>query len=158
MGSKKREMTSISKKFVSEIRAIIASARTNVIRSVDFQRVLMYWHIGCRILEEEQQGKARADYGTFLLAKLAAQLEPEFGSGFSVRQLHRFRQFYRLYPIASALRTQFGWAHFRMRILRSEFCSAQRRTTRWCGSRCRKTTKPSCRVSTNSTCPQNVNC
>ena len=85
-------------------------------RSVDFCRVQMYWHMGQRIFEEEQQGKDRADYGTYLIKNLAKQLEPEYGSGFSVRQLERCRQFYRLYPIASTLRTQLNWSQYKMLI------------------------------------------
>ena len=77
----------------TEVREIIASARQNAVRSVDFCRVQMYWQIGRRILDEEQKGKERADYGTYLLKNLAKKLEPEFGSGFSVRQLERSRQF-----------------------------------------------------------------
>ena len=48
-------------------------------------------------------------YGAYLLKNLAKKLEPEYGSGFSVRQLERSRQFYKMYPIASALRSQFNW-------------------------------------------------
>ena len=59
--------------------------------------------------EEEQQGKERADYGAYLIKNLAQTLEPEYGSGFSVRQLEMCRQFYRLYPIANALRSQLNW-------------------------------------------------
>ena len=92
-----------------EVREIIASARQNAVRSVDFTRVQMYWQIGRRIQEEEQNGKERADYGAYLLKNLAKKLEPEYGSGFSVRQLERSRQFYKMYPIASALRSQFNW-------------------------------------------------
>ena len=55
----------------SEVREIIASARQNAVRSVDFCRVQMYWQIGHRIQEEEQKGKERADYGSFLLKNLA---------------------------------------------------------------------------------------
>jgi hypothetical protein len=66
----------------------------------------MYWKLGERIFNEEQQGKERADYGTFLIRNLASAIEPEFGSGFSLRQLERCRQFYRTFPIASAVRTQ----------------------------------------------------
>ena len=73
----------------------------------------MYWHMGKRIFEEEQQGKDRADYGAYLIKNLAKQLEPEYGSGFSVRQLERSRQFYRLYPIASTLRTQLNWSQYK---------------------------------------------
>ena len=97
----------------SEVREIIASARQNAVRSVDFCRVQMYWQIGRRIQEEEQKGKERADYGSFLLKNLAKKLEPEYGSGFSVRQLERSRQFYRMYPNASALRSQFNWTQYK---------------------------------------------
>ena len=102
--------------FVSEIREIIAVSKLNAIRSVDFQRVAMYWKLGERIVVEEQQGKERAEYGSYLLRNLAEQLEPEFGSGFSVRQLERARQFYRTYPIASAVRTQFNWSQYKLLI------------------------------------------
>lgn len=68
----------------------------------------MYWHIGKRIFEQEQQGQERADYGTYLIKMLAKELEPEFGSGFCSRQLERYRQFYRAFPIATALRSQLG--------------------------------------------------
>ena len=97
------EMLKKEEVFLNDIRGIINSARQNAVRSVDFCRVQMYWHMGKRIFEEEQQGKDRADYGAYLMKNLAKQLEPEYGSGFSVRQLERCRQFYRLYPIASVL-------------------------------------------------------
>ena len=70
--------------FLNDIREIIDAARQNAVRSVDFCRVQMYWHMGKRIFEEEQQGKDRADYGTYLIKNLAKQLEPEYGSSFSV--------------------------------------------------------------------------
>ena len=102
--------------FISEIRAIIDHARSAAIRSVDFRRVQMYWSIGRRIFEEEQQGKERADYGTYLIRHLAKELEPEYGSGFSVRQLEQSRQFYRTYPIANTLRSQLNWSQYRRLI------------------------------------------
>lgn len=71
----------------SDVRQIIETSRNNAVRSVDFCRVQMYWHLGQRIFEEEQQGKERADYGAYLLQNLAKRLEPEFGSGFGYRQL-----------------------------------------------------------------------
>lgn len=112
--------SSASIAFVSEIRTIIDNARSNAVRSVDFCRVQMYWNIGRRIFEEEQQGKERANYGTYLIKNLAARLEPEYGSGFSVRQLERSRQFYRLYPIASAVRSQLNWSQYKMLIAISD--------------------------------------
>ena len=98
----------------NEVREIIASARQNATRSVDFCRVQMYWNIGKRILETEQEGKERAEYGSYLLKNLAKKLEPEYGTGFSVRQLERSRQFYNMYPIATALRTQFNWTQYKL--------------------------------------------
>ena len=110
------EMLKKEEVFLNDIRNIINSARQNAVRSVDFCRVQMYWHMGKRIFEEEQQGKDRADYGAYLIKNLAKQLEPEYGSGFSVRQLAFCRQFYRIYPIANALRSQLNWTQYRMLI------------------------------------------
>lgn len=106
----------VRQQFVTDIRQIINDARTNAVRSVDFCRVQMYWHLGKRILEEEQQGKARADYGTYLIRNLAKAIEPEYGSGFGVRQLEQARQFYRIYPIANTLRSQLNWSQYRRLI------------------------------------------
>ena len=100
----------------SDVRQIIESARSNAVRSVDFCRVQMYWNLGKRIFEEEQQGKDRADYGSYLIKNLAKRLEPEFGSGFGIRQLERARSFYRTYPIASTVRTQLNWSQYKLLI------------------------------------------
>ena len=100
----------------SEARQIIESSRANAIRSVDFCRVQMYWQLGKRIFDEEQKGKERADYGAYILQNLAKRLEPEFGSGFSYRQLKFCRQFYRTYPIGNALRSQLNWTQYRLLI------------------------------------------
>ncbi|MDE6669494.1 MAG: PDDEXK nuclease domain-containing protein [Muribaculaceae bacterium] len=104
------------KSLVTEIRSIIESARTNAVRSVDFCRVQMYWQIGRRIVEEEQNGHSRAEYGKGLIKNLAKEIEPEFGSGFSFRQLNFARQFYLAYPKVNALRSQFNWTQYRTLI------------------------------------------
>ena len=104
----------LRKNLLSEIQAIIVASREKAIRSVDFERVLMYWHIGHKIFEEEQEGKEKAGYGEYLIKTLSEQLQPQYGSGFSVRQLELFRQFYRTFPIANALRSQFSWTHYRL--------------------------------------------
>ena len=101
---------------LSDIQSIISQARQNAVRSVNFERVLMYWKIGERIFKEEQQGEQRAEYGTYLIKSLASSLEPEHGTGFSARQLERFRQFYRSFPNASALRTEFSWTHYKLML------------------------------------------
>ena len=101
------------KELVKEIRDIIDSSRVNAVRSVDFCRVQMYWHIGRRIVEEEQGGKARAEYGKGLIKNLAKELEPVYGSGFSFRQLNFARQFFLTFPKVNALRSQFNWTQYR---------------------------------------------
>ncbi len=103
----------IKQELIQQIQSIIATAKDRAIRSIDTERLLMCWQIRKVILEEEQEGKERAGYGEFLIKSLSATLQPQFGSGFSVRQLERYRQFYRTFPIASALRTQFSWTHYK---------------------------------------------
>lgn len=105
---------------INDARTIINSARSSAVRSVDFCRVQMYWNLGKRIFEEEQQGKERADYGTYLVKTLAKNLEKEYGSGFGERQLERARQFYRLYQIPSALRTELNWSQYKLLIAISD--------------------------------------
>ncbi|MBQ6449486.1 DUF1016 family protein [bacterium] len=105
-----------TKNIVDDARQIIQTARANATRSIDFNRVQMYWCLGRRIFEEEQQGKDRANYGTYLIKKLANSLEKEYGSGFSERQLKFCRQFYRLYPIGNAVRSQLNWTQYRLLI------------------------------------------
>jgi len=106
----------LNQQLIADIQGIIAQARERAVRSVDAERVLMYWQIGKVIFEEEQRGEDRAAYGSFLIKGLAEELQPQFGSGFSVRQLERYRQFYRIFPIASALRTQLNWTQYKVLI------------------------------------------
>ena len=65
---------------------------------------------------KEQQGKERADYGSFLLETLSKNLTPVYGSGFSVRQLEICRKFYRTYPIANTLCSQLNWSQYKLLI------------------------------------------
>ena len=110
------EDVSVSTSFCDDIRRIIAEERNNAVRSVDFHRVMMYWRVGERVFVEEQRRQDRAEYGSYLVKHLAHVIEPEFGSGFSVRQLELARQFYRTYPIANALRSQLNWMQYRLLI------------------------------------------
>ena len=116
MSNQQNSIMPLPQQFVADVRQIIATARANAVRSVDFCRVQMYWNLGKRILEEEQQGKARADYGTYLIRNLAKEIEPEYGSGFGERQLKFCRQFYREYPIVNTLRSQLNWSQYRSLI------------------------------------------
>ncbi len=106
----------LKRSLVEEIQNIISASQARAIRSVDTERVLMYWQIGKVIFEEEQQGKDRAGYGDFLIRTLSEVLVLHYGTGFSYRQLNLFRQFYRMFPIVNALRSQLSWTHYRTLI------------------------------------------
>ncbi|WP_240904672.1 DUF1016 N-terminal domain-containing protein [Sphingobacterium sp. SGR-19] len=109
----------INQSIIKDIKSIIVQSKDKAIRAVDHQRTLMYWHIGKRIFEEEQEGKNRADYGKYLTEYIADELEPEYGSGFSKRQIELSRQFYRTFPIANTLYSQLSWSQYKL-LLRLE--------------------------------------
>lgn len=80
--------------FLKEIRELVLSARATVSRGVDLVQVHTCFEIGRRIVQEEQQGKIRADYGKQILKELSAKLGAEFGRGFSEDSLSNMRKFY----------------------------------------------------------------
>lgn len=80
-----------------QIARILTQARQNVVQTVNTTMVRTYFEIGRMIVEDEQQGEQRAEYGKQQLANLAKQLTAEFGKGFSERNLQRMRQFYLIY-------------------------------------------------------------
>jgi predicted nuclease of restriction endonuclease-like (RecB) superfamily len=80
------------------IRSLVLSARHTIARGVDLLQVYTNYEIGRRIVEQEQQGKGRARYGTEMIKELAARLTGEFGNGFSTSNLKYMRQFYLAYP------------------------------------------------------------
>lgn len=115
------------------ISSYIHTARCNVLRTVDTEQVKAYWLIGRDIVEEEQRGKNRAEYGSFLLREMSLRLTKEFGQGFSVDTLERTRKFYLTYPgtqnpksaaVRRKLQVPFfsenlGWMHYRALIRES---------------------------------------
>ena len=110
------EIQTVNPGFLADIRKIILEARNNAVRSVEYTRMMMYWHVGERIFVEEQRGQNRAEYGEYLLKNIAVQLKEEFGSGFSYRQLAYCRKFYRFYPNAAEVRPQLNWSQYRLLI------------------------------------------
>ncbi len=83
--------------FYSQIIELLRSARQKVVRNINHTMVITYFEIGRRIVEEEQNGKVRAEYGKSLLKGLSKILTKEFGKGFSVYNLERMRKFYFTY-------------------------------------------------------------
>lgn len=103
--------------YISEIRNILAQARMKAYQSVNSVMVEAYWLIGKRIVEEEQNGKERAEYGEALLKNLSVALTKEFGKGFSSSNLRNFRQFYLTYldpEICYTLCSKLTWSHNRL--------------------------------------------
>jgi len=96
------------------IREILESARSGAYRAVNFAMVQAYWHIGRVIVEEEQMGKAKAEYGEYLLKNLSQRLTKDFGKGFDYSNVKNMRQFYMAFPIGDALRSQLNWTHYRL--------------------------------------------
>ncbi|NCP91004.1 MAG: DUF1016 domain-containing protein [Flavobacteriales bacterium] len=90
-------------KFYSQIVELLQSARNNVVRVVNQTMVLTYFEIGRMLVEEEQKGKERADYGKQILKELSKVLTKEFGKGFSVDNLENMRRFYLVYGKSETL-------------------------------------------------------
>lgn len=100
--------------FIHEIKQIVVQARQKAYTAINSAMVEAYWQMGKRIVEQEQQGKDRADYGSQLLKSLSKELTTEFGKGFSVNSLYYFRQFYLAF--SEKLPTAWGiltWSHYK---------------------------------------------
>ena len=99
-----------------EIQRLIESSKNKAIRAVDLKRVVLYWNIGKKIFQEIQGGKERADYGKSIIKNLSKDLEPKYGSGYSIRQLELMRQFYKYFPNANTLRSELNWSQYKLLI------------------------------------------
>ena len=108
--------------FCQTVADLLRNARSNSYRAVNFIMVEAYWNVGRMIVEEEQQGKERAEYGAYLIRNLSIKLSDEFVKGFDERELRRMRQFYVAYPIRGALRPELRWTHYRLSPSRKREC------------------------------------
>ena len=110
----------ISNNYISEIKKILKNARQKAYTAVNSAMVEAYWEIGRRIVEEEQNGKERAEYGKEILQNLSKELTEEFGKGYSYRTLREIRQFYLMFSDFEKWRTvsaKLTWSHFQ-KVLR----------------------------------------
>ncbi len=96
------------------VREVLLAARTTARRAINDAMVQAYWQIGRLIVEDEQGGEKRAEYGKRVLPELAERLTTEFGKGYSVQSLWNYRQFYLCFPILSTLWRELSWSHYRM--------------------------------------------
>jgi len=127
-----------SRGLLGDLRQLIAEARQDVARQVNSALVLLYWRVGKRIRQDILKEK-RAEYGEQIVPTLSAQLVPEFGEGFSKRNLFHMIRFAETFPeekIVNALSTQLGWTHFRHIIalddpLKRDFYAEMCRIERW---------------------------
>ncbi|MFV0449756.1 MAG: DUF1016 N-terminal domain-containing protein [Vibrio sp.] len=103
---------------LSDIKQVIEQARNQVKQTVNAAMVHAYWQIGRLIVEDEQQGQTRAEYGKAQLKQLSQVLSQDFGKGFDVGNLRNMRQFYLSFPKHYAVRSELSWTHYRtlMRI------------------------------------------
>lgn len=109
---------------VSAIAQQIEQARGQVRQAVNTAMVQSYWEIGRLIIEHEQQGNSRAEYGKQQLQQLSHQLTERLGKGFDVTNLRNMRQFYLSFPIRDAVRLELSWTHYRT-LLRVENAQAR---------------------------------
>ena len=109
---------------VEPIAQIIEQARGQVRQAVNSAMVHSYWHIGEMIVEHEQQGASRAEYGTQQLKTLSMQLTERLGKGFDVTNLRNMRAFYQAFSNRDALRPELSWTHYRS-LLRIDNPSAR---------------------------------
>jgi predicted nuclease of restriction endonuclease-like (RecB) superfamily len=111
-----------SENYIIDIKQILLSARQKAYSTLNTAMVDAYWQIGKRIVEKEQNGKERAEYGEAILKNLSISLTSEFGKGFSYANLRNFRQFYLTYPeqeICYTVCSKLSWSHNRL-IMRVE--------------------------------------
>lgn len=110
----------ISNNYINEIKKILKNARQKAYTAVNSAMVEAYWEIGRRIVEEEQRGKERAEYGKEIVKNLSKELTEEFGKGFSRRTLWEMRKLYVYFSDYEKVRTLFAqltWSHFQ-KVLR----------------------------------------
>ena len=102
--------------FVNDIRSIVSEARAESASAINQAMIKAYWRIGQRIVEEEQAGYSRAEYGDKTLKIMSKELTTILGKGFGERNLAYYRKFYLDYPHSEILHTRvqnLNWSHIR---------------------------------------------
>ena len=97
-----------------EIKELLYGAKNRVYQTINITMTETYYQIGKRIVEEEQGGETRAEYGSALLKNLSSELIKEFGKGYSEQNLKNMRQFYLIYQKRQTVSSEFklSWSHY----------------------------------------------
>ena len=101
-------------KLYANICSIINKARSSAYKAVNFAMVVSYWSIGQQIVEDEQHGALRAEYGKAVLKELSKKLMAKYGKGYDESNLRYMRLFYQTFPICDTLRHELTWSHYKM--------------------------------------------
>ena len=99
---------------LNNLRELIIAGRQKALRAVDVVQVQTCWELGRHIVEFEQGGAGRAEFGTRLLPRLAKELTADFGKGLDASNLRYMRLFYKAFTIRDALRHELSWTHYRL--------------------------------------------
>ena len=106
-------LSQLNTDLLNNIRTLLVEGRKQVAQAVNTTMVQTYWQIGRLIVEGEQQGETRAEYGKQVLKSLSVSLTEEFGKGFDTSNLRNMRLFYLAFPNCDALRHNLSWTHYR---------------------------------------------
>ena len=101
-----------NKKIIEDIKEVIVSSRKKVAYEVNNTMLLAYWNVGKIIVENEQNGNIKAEYGKQVMKELSKELRKILGSGFSVSNLFNMRRFYITYPKFQTLSGKLSWSHY----------------------------------------------
>ena len=102
----------LNSELIATIRTLVNESRRQLQQTVNTTMVQTYWQIGRLIVEDEQQGKARAGYGKHVLKQLSESLTKEFGKGFDTSNLRNMRLFFLALPKCDTLRHELSWTHY----------------------------------------------
>lgn len=113
-----------SNNLIENLKYLIITSRKSVVQSVNTIMVQTYWNIGKTLVEDEQKGNTRAEYGKQQLKHVSEELTKEFGKGFNTRNLRNMRQFYQTFPIWQSVNAKLSWTHY-VRLIRIENLDAR---------------------------------
>lgn len=111
-----KSIVPVSQEFIGDVRRIIEEGRKQAYAAAGNIALATYWNVGRRIVEEEQNGNSRAEYGKRLIAELANNLKKDYGSGYGKRNLAYYRQFYLVFKDIEILHEfvhNLSWTHIR---------------------------------------------